>query len=184
MAYGEWNPGPRNATMDSPRHSLVMAKYKPLSDDPFKVYAKVEYSPSGPSSFGDELRASTADLSSSLDFGENSGHGVFEIDPGDPANMLVDIALEWTQAPWSFCLNDFARPNMESMLATLDTSHLERSWSNDLAAKNMEPMSFTLDTSHFDISALKEEARANMLFISVIRDTSHFPIGPYALLGQ
>ena len=114
-----------------------MAKYKPRSGDPFKLYAKVEYFSIESLTFGDELRASTADFSSALDFGENAGHGVFEIEPGDPANMLVDIALESTQVPWSFCLNDAARPNMESMLATLATSHLERSWSNDFAAKNI-----------------------------------------------
>ena len=44
------------------------------------------------------------------------------------------------------------------MLATLDTSHFERSRVNDLAERNIELMSFTLDTSHFEISPLNDVA--------------------------
>ena len=96
-----------------------MAKYKPLSvlEDPFNVYAKAEYSPLVLSPCGDDLRcASTAHLSSTLDCGENAGvvvHSVSDIDPDDPTNVVVEIALEWTQAgPQSVRLNNFAFQNM------------------------------------------------------------------------
>ena len=36
-------------------------------------------------------------------------HSNGDIDPGDPANMSLLLAFEWTQAsPQSFCLNDLA----------------------------------------------------------------------------
>ena len=40
-------------------------------------------------------------------------HVVCEIDPDEPANMVVLLAFEWTQAaPQSFRLNNFASQNM------------------------------------------------------------------------
>ena len=56
------------------------------------------------------------------------------IDPDDPANILLLLAFELTQAaPRSSWLNDFAKKNILSILVTLDTSHLEMSQLKDVA---------------------------------------------------
>ena len=40
-------------------------------------------------------------------------HAVDDIEPGEPANMIVLLAFEWTQAaPQSFRVNDAASQNM------------------------------------------------------------------------
>ena len=192
--------------------------FAPKNISLMSVTVDTSHSPIGPcglaalSPFADSLRyASTALLSSALDFGENAGvHGVCEIDPDEPANMVVEIALEWTQAgPQSVRLNNFACQNMKSMLETLDTSHFEmsplnddakrniagmvrtldtshfeRSRLNDLAERNIELMSFTLDTSHFEISPLNDVAWENVRPMLVILDTPHSPIGPCAPFEQ
>ena len=84
------------------------------------------------------MYTSTAPLSSTLDCGENFVgdvvHIVLDIDPDDPANITLFLALEWTQAaPQSRRWNNIASRNMESMLLTLDTSHFEMSPLNDSA---------------------------------------------------
>ena len=54
------------------------------------------------------------------------GHTVRDMDPGEPSNMSILLAFDLTQAaPQSFCSNDSASSNIESMLTTLDTSHSE-----------------------------------------------------------
>ena len=119
--------------------------------------------PSEPSPLGDNLRhASTALLSSALDFGENTEvvatevvgtrgvgtgtvgtgavgtgvgvHTVSDIDPDEPANIELLLAFEWTQAaPQSFCLNDVACRNMSFILVTFETSHIEMEPLKDVA---------------------------------------------------
>ena len=60
------------------------------------------------------------------------------MDPGEPANMSLFVALEWTQrAPHRFCLKDAAFRNMFFMLITLETSHFEMSLLNDVAPWNI-----------------------------------------------
>ena len=62
-------------------------------------------------------------------------HAVRDIDPDGPANINMSflLAFELTQAiPQSFCLNEAASKNMQSILITLDTSHLDRSQLNAL----------------------------------------------------
>ena len=82
-------------------------------------------------------------------------HSVRDMDPDEPVNMSTLVALDRTHAaPHSFCLNDRACSNIESMLATLDTSQFEMSRLNCLACMNMRLMSVTLDTFHFEISPL------------------------------
>ena len=99
-----------------------------------------------------------------MDCGENAEavlvHTVLDIDPDDPANITVLLAFEWTQAdPQSFLWNNVAPRNMESMLFTLDTSHVAMSPLNDFASQNILGMSVTLDTSHFDRSLLNDFAQ-------------------------
>ena len=86
---------------------------------------------------------------------EGDLHTVADIDPGEPKNMSVLLALELAQAaPQSFCLNDVARLNMLSMFVTLDTSHFEMSPSNDRASRNILFMLVTLEMSHFEMLPL------------------------------
>ena len=108
-----------------------------------------------------------------------------DIDPEEPANILVFVAFEWTHAPpQSLRLKTVAPPNMPDISYTFDTSHFDRSPLNDDAPRNILLMSFTRDTSHFEISASKELAEENRRLISVTRDTSHDPITPYGLLAH
>ena len=51
-----------------------------------------------------------------------------------------------------------ALSNMDSMLVTADTSHVDKSWLKAQAYENMNAMLVTVDTSHFDRSWLKAEA--------------------------
>ena len=61
-------------------------------------------------------------------------HTVFDIDPSEPSNMPVLIALEWTQpAPHRLCLKDLAFRNISSILCTFETCHFEMSPLNDVA---------------------------------------------------
>ena len=51
---------------------------------------------------------------------------VVQIRPDEPSNILSLSAVEVSHAsPQSVCANDDAPENISSMLATLDTSHLE-----------------------------------------------------------
>ena len=87
-------------------------------------------------------------------------HTVGDIVPKQLANILVLLALDWTQAaPQSFCLNDAAPENISSMLVTLDTFHFEMSPLNNLAPKNILFIWVTLDTSHFDMSPLNTDVQ-------------------------
>ena len=86
-------------------------------------------------------------------------HTFRDIDPRDAVNMAFLLAVERTQAsPQSFCLNDIASQNMESMLVTLDTSHFDISLLNVEAPWNMPRMFRTHDTPHLDMSLLNVEA--------------------------
>ena len=65
-------------------------------------------------------------------------HIIWDIDPDEPANMLILVAFEYTQVvPQSSCLNILASMNMPSILITLDTSHLEMSPLNLKAPLNI-----------------------------------------------
>ena len=102
-----------------------------------------------------------------------------DIDPGDPANILLLYAFEYTQAcPQSICLNDIAPWNISVILITLDTSHFWMSLLNDLAARNIADMPCTFETSHFERSPLNELAPRNMPDISYTFDTSHLEMSP------
>ena len=82
-----------------------------------------------------------------------------DIDPNEPENMSVLLALELTQAePQRFCLYDDASKNILSMPVTLDTSHRDISPLNDVARMNMEDMTVTLDTCHLEMSPLNHWA--------------------------
>ena len=74
------------------------------------------------------------------------------------SNISVLTAVEVLHAPQRVCVKDDAPENILSMLATLDTSHLEISTLNDDAEKNMCSMSVTLDTSHLAMSPLNDDA--------------------------
>ena len=90
-------------------------------------------------------------------------HTVADIDPGEPSNMAVLLAFEWTQAaPQRFCVNDLACENMLSMFVTLEMSHFEMWPLNDIAERNIPDMSLTLETSHFEMSPLKKFSCAKM----------------------
>ena len=59
---------------------------------------------------------------------------VDDIDPGDSLNMSTLVALEFTQeTPQSVWSKDFARRNISFMLATVNTSHTDRSWLKECA---------------------------------------------------
>ena len=61
-------------------------------------------------------------------------HTVFDIEPGDSANMSTFDAFELTQAaPHSVCWKEIASENMQSISVTRDTSHWDRSWLKDSA---------------------------------------------------
>ena len=108
-----------------------------------------------------------------------------DIDPDDPANMLVFFAFEWThEAPQSFRLKIFAPSNIPAMSFTLAMSHCDKSLLNDDAPRNMPLISLTRDTSHFEMSASKNFASENIRLMSVTRETSHAPIDPYGLFKQ
>ena len=51
--------------------------------------------------------------------------------PDEPSNISCLSAVEVLHAPQSVCEKDDALRNMDFMLATLDTSHLEMSLLND-----------------------------------------------------
>merc|ERR1719174_636395 len=85
-----------------------------------------------------------------------------QIRPGEPSNIHFFIAFEVYHPPQSVRVNDFAPENMNNMLVTLDTSHLEMSPLNDDANRNMDPIVVTLDTSHFEMSPEKAFAPENM----------------------
>ena len=104
-------------------------------------------------------------------------HTVLDIDPDEPANMSVDLAIEWTQAaPQSFRLNDSAPQNMESMLLTRDTSQCAMSPLNELAERNISGMLVTRDTSHLERSLFNDVAQWNIADISLTFDTSHLEL--------
>ena len=122
-----------------------------------------------------------------LDFGEKvvAVHTVLEIDPGEPSNMAVCVALEWTHAdPQRLRLKTVAPKNMPCMSFTFDTSHLERSPLKDAAPLNISRMVFTRDTSHFVTSLSNNCAPENMRLMSVTRDTSQVPIRPRGPAGH
>ena len=75
------------------------------------------------------------------------------------SNISVLTAVEVLHAPQRVCVKDDAPENILSMLATLDTSHLEMSPLNDDAEANMYCMLVTLDTSHLEMSPLNNDAR-------------------------
>ena len=77
---------------------------------------------------------------------------VVQTRPGEPSNIAVLSAVEVLHAPQRVCAKDDAPLNMPFILATLDTSHLERSHLNDDAKANMLYMLITLDTSHLEMS--------------------------------
>ena len=56
---------------------------------------------------------------------------VVQIRPDEPSNIPFLSAVEVLHAPQSVCEKDDALRNMDFMLATLDTSHLEMSLLND-----------------------------------------------------
>ena len=86
--------------------------------------------PSEQSPFGDSLRhVSMAICISSLDLGENAkvvAQAVRDIDPGEPANILV-------MSP----LNDVALWNILAIIDTLDTSNLKWSPLKVVARQNI-----------------------------------------------
>ena len=125
-----------------------------------------------------------------MDCGENAEglvfvHTVLEMDPGEPSNMTVLLAFEWTQgASQSFRLNDFAWRNIESILITRDTSHFDTSPLNVNAFWNIPSIFLTFDTSHFEMSARKSFALENVRLISITFATFHPPIGPNGPMMQ
>ena len=56
---------------------------------------------------------------------------VVQIRPDEPSNILSLSAVDVLHAPQSVCVKDDAPEKISSMLATLDTSHLEMSPLND-----------------------------------------------------
>ena len=59
----------------------------------------------------------------------NHAPHIAEISPGDPLNISTFIAFELTHAsPQSTCSNELAPSNIEYMLVTSETSHLDKSW--------------------------------------------------------
>ena len=54
-----------------------------------------------------------------------------QISPDELSNILWVSALDLNHAPESFCAKDDAPENINLMVVTLDTSHLERSALND-----------------------------------------------------
>ena len=61
-------------------------------------------------------------------------HDIYDIDPDEPTNMLIFAAIELTHAtPHRTWLKDAAFKNIQSMLVTRATSHLDRSWLKDVA---------------------------------------------------
>ena len=86
-------------------------------------------------------------------------HTVRDIDPGEPSNISILLAVERTQAALQrLRLNDTAFENISSMLRTLDKSHFEMRPLNDVARANIMFMFSTLETSHFDMPVLKASA--------------------------
>ena len=80
-------------------------------------------------------------------------HNVSDMEPGELANMEIIDAFEWTHAaPHSVCWKELACANINCILTTWDTSHLDRSWLKDFAALNIAVNSVTRDTSHLDRS--------------------------------
>ena len=71
-----------------------------------------------------------------------------------------------------------ASENINFMLVTADTSHLDRSWLKADAYENMLPMLVAADTSHFDRSWLKADAPLNVALITVTAETSQSWIDP------
>ena len=87
-------------------------------------------------------------------------HTVFDIDPNEPSNMPVLIAIEWTQpAPHRFCVKDLAFRNISFMFCTFEAGHFEMSPLNDVAPWNIPDMSLTLDTSQ----SIMEQTTGNAL---------------------
>ena len=86
-------------------------------------------------------------------------HTVFDIDPGESLKLSSFDAFELTHAaPHSVCWKELAPLNIDCMLMTWDTSHLDRSWLKASAKLNIECMLMTWDTSHLDRSWLKDSA--------------------------
>ena len=56
---------------------------------------------------------------------------VIQIRPDEPSNILSLSAAEVIHVPQRVCENDGASENILTILATLDTSHLEMSLLND-----------------------------------------------------
>ena len=72
-------------------------------------------------------------------------HFCRDMDPREPKNMSILLAFELTQAsPQSFRMNDGVFENMRSMLATLDTSHLETS----VAVKRPRILKYAIHVLH------------------------------------
>ena len=102
-----------------------------------------------------------------------------DIDPDEPANMVVFFAFEWTHAdPQSSRSKNVAPQNISDISFTLDTSHFVRSPLKDVAPRNMPRMFSTRETSHFEMSLSKAFALEKMRLMSMTCDTSHAPIGP------
>merc|ERR1719201_2903730 len=129
------------------------------------------------------MHATTAARSSVFALGANTlgvvvvvVHIIF---PDEPENMPdLPLAVDLTHAPQSVWEKDFAPWNMESILVTLDTSHLERSALNDEAPLNMESILVTLDTTHLEMSPLNDAALVNISCMMVTLDTPHFEMSP------
>ena len=78
--------------------------------------------------------------------------------PDEPSNIPFFFAFEVPHAPQSVCAKDDAPEKVDSILVTLDTSHLEMSPLNDDAYANIFFMLVTFDTSHLEMSPLKDDA--------------------------
>ena len=111
-----------------------------------------------------------------MDESTNVGvHTVCDIDPGEPANISVLLALDRNQAgPQSVCSNVVAKQNILDMPVTLDTSHFEMSPSNNSVSENISDMVVAL----FEMSPLNDVVHANILDMLVTLDTSHFERSP------
>ena len=86
-------------------------------------------------------------------------HTIDDIDPGDPVNILVFIAFEFTQkAPQSVWRKETAERNISRKSITADIAHADRFWLKDRAQENIWCMLVTADTSHPDRSWLNDDA--------------------------
>ena len=105
----------------------------------------------------------------------HAGHGEEKFD--EALLMLMDVPSKTTYQLPKFWLKESAPENIETMLVTPDTSHVERSPLKESASWNILDMSVTPDTSHVERSPLKDPLK-NILDMSVTPDTSHVERSP------